>query len=111
MLIHTCKLLMVLKSHQLILSFLVDCFAVTGHPFDYFGIGLFASCYSIPNDFGVQLLFFKYKHASMVGGATLKIGDGVASVTTTKEWNLPTLRCTCKEITNPNLMNAFLICK
>jgi hypothetical protein len=65
---------------------------IDGFPYDYFGIGLFASCYSIPNDFGVQLMFFKYKHASMVGGAALRIGGGVATVTTTKRWDLPRLR-------------------
>ena len=65
---------------------------ILGLPFDYFGIGLFASCYSIPNGFGVQLMFFKYKHASMVGGAALRIGGGVATVTTTQKWDLPRLR-------------------
>ena len=52
----------------------------TGLPFDYFGIGEFVSCYSIANDFGVQLRFFKYKNTSMIGAAAVKIGEGVATI-------------------------------
>jgi hypothetical protein len=72
---------------------------IDGYSFDYFGIGLFASCYSIPNGFGVQLMFFKYRDGSLVGAAALRIGGGVATVTTKQEWNLPRLRINGTEMT------------
>jgi hypothetical protein len=54
----------------------------TGYQFSYFGIGEFISCYSVPNGFGVQLRFYKYKHTSMIGAVAIKIGEGVATVVT-----------------------------
>jgi hypothetical protein len=65
---------------------------VDGLFYDYFGVGIFAACYSIPNNFGLQLLLSKYKHASMIAGAALKARGGVVTITTTQGQQLPRLR-------------------
>ncbi|XP_013399739.1 teneurin-a-like [Lingula anatina] len=66
-----------------------------GISYDYHGIGEFWDCMSTANDFGVQVRFFGYKQASLVGAAAVKVGHSVATITTpvnATETTLPTLR-------------------
>ncbi|XP_023933231.1 uncharacterized protein LOC106153054 [Lingula anatina] len=66
-----------------------------GVEYDYHGIGEFWYCISPANDFGVQVRFFGYKLASLVGAIAVKVGQSVVTITTPDQataMSLPIIR-------------------
>ena len=59
-----------------------------GVNFDFFGIGEFWGCKSVKNDFGLQFRFYYYERASLIGGAALKAGRSIVTITTIKTENV-----------------------
>ena len=64
------------------LEFIIMLFSPAGFNYDFFDIGEFWYCKSVPNDFGVSTRFFKYDRASLIGALAIKLGSSVVAIST-----------------------------